>query len=51
MTQTSWSTWAVPAEYVQTYLFVMFMSMYIVTQICIWIEFYHTGLVIKFVMV
>jgi hypothetical protein len=51
MTQTKWSTWAVPAE-ICTNLPVRDVYVHVhFTQIHIWIEFYHTGLVDKFVVV
>jgi hypothetical protein len=47
MTQTSWTTWAVPAEYVQTYLFVMFMSMYILPKYIFGLSFTTLGWLIN----
>ena len=47
MTQTKWSTWAVPAEYIQTYLFMMFMSMYILPKYIFGLSFTTLGWLIN----
>jgi hypothetical protein len=43
MTQTSWSTWAVPIEYVPFYLFVMAMSLYVLPKYVFGLSFTTLG--------
>ena len=43
MTQTKWSTWAVPVEYVPFYLFVMAMSLYVLPKYVFGISFTTLG--------
>ena len=43
MTQASWSTWAVPIEYVPFYLFVMAMSLYVLPKYVFGLSFTTLG--------
>jgi hypothetical protein len=43
MTQTKWSTWAVPVEYVPFYLFVMSMSLYVLPKYVFGLSFTILG--------
>jgi hypothetical protein len=43
MTQTKWSTWAVPVEYVPFYLFVMAMSLYVLPKYVFGLSFTTLG--------
>jgi len=43
MTQTKWSTWAVPVEYVPFYLFVMAMSLYLLPKYVFGLSFTTLG--------
>jgi len=43
MTQTKWSTWAVPIEYVPFYLFVMAMSLYVLPKYVFGLSFTTLG--------
>ena len=43
MTQTKWSTWAVPVEYVPFYLFVMTMSLYVLPKYVFGLSFTTLG--------
>ena len=43
MTQTKWSTWAVPVEYVPFYLFVMVMSLYVLPKYVFGLSFTTLG--------
>ena len=43
MTQTKWSTWAVPVEYVPFYLFVMAMSLYVLPKYVFGLSFTILG--------
>ena len=43
MTQTKWSTWAVPVEYVPFYLFVMTMSLYVLPKYVFGLSFTKLG--------
>ena len=43
MTQTSWTTWAVPVEYVPFYLFVMVVSLYVLPKYIFGLSFTTLG--------
>ena len=43
MTQTKWSTWAVPVEYVPFYLLVMAMSLYVLPKYVFGLSFTTLG--------
>jgi hypothetical protein len=47
MTQTKWSTWAVPVEYVPFYLFIMFMSLYVLPKYVFGLSFTTLGWLIN----
>jgi hypothetical protein len=47
MTQTRWITWAVPAEYLHSYLLVMFMSLYILPKYIFGLSFTTLGWLIN----
>jgi hypothetical protein len=43
MSQTKWSTWAVPVEYVPFYLFIMAMSLYVLPKYVFGLSFTTLG--------